>query len=707
VDITVPDIGHFVDVPVIEVHVAAGDVVAAEDPLITLESDKATLDVPASAAGTVSEVAIRVGDRVSAGDLILRLDAAPAAGVSAAGVSAAAPVRERVTEDAAPAPVEPPGYGSPSGIYEVIEVTVPDIGHFVDVPVIEVQVAAGDVVASEDPLITLESDKATLDIPAPVAGTITTVRVAVGDHVSAGHVIADLRTGETVVPEPAVPEPAVPEPAVPEPAALVQPRPAAPAAARQRSAPGDVAAEVLVLGAGPGGYTAAFRAADLGKKVVLVDRWPALGGVCLNVGCIPSKALLHAARVIAETKEMSEHGIVFGAPAIELGKLRAWKDGVVGRLTGGLAGLARQRKVTTIRGYGRFSSPHQLQVELADGGVTTVDFEQAIIAAGSEPLTLPFIPSSDPRVLDSTGALELGGVPERLLILGGGIIGLEMATVYHELGARVTIAELMDQLIPGADKDLISPLAKRVTRQYENIYLKTKVTNVEARPEGLVVSFDGPKAPATDTFDRMLVAVGRSPNGKAIGAENAGVTVNDRGYIPVDKQLRTSAAHIFAIGDIIGQPMLAHKAMHEGKVAAEVAAGKNSFFDARVIPSVAYTDPEVAWAGVTENEARAAGVTYGKGVFPWAASGRSLTLGRSEGLTKVLFDEVTGRAIGCGIVGPNAGDLIAEAALAIEMGADAADIGLTIHPHPTLSETVALAAEAFEGTITDLYLPRR
>jgi dihydrolipoamide dehydrogenase len=702
VDITVPDIGHFVDVPVIEVHVAAGDVVAAEDPLITLESDKATLDVPASAAGTVSEVAIRVGDRVSAGDLILRLDAAPAAGVSAAGVSAAAPVRERVTEDAAPAPVEPPGYGSPSGIYEVIEVTVPDIGHFVDVPVIEVQVAAGDVVASEDPLITLESDKATLDIPAPVAGTITTVRVAVGDHVSAGHVIADLRTGETVVPEPAAPEPAVPEPA-----ALVQPRPAAPAAARQRSAPGDVAAEVLVLGAGPGGYTAAFRAADLGKKVVLVDRWPALGGVCLNVGCIPSKALLHAARVIAETKEMSEHGIVFGAPAIELGKLRAWKDGVVGRLTGGLAGLARQRKVTTIRGYGRFSSPHQLQVELADGGVTTVDFEQAIIAAGSEPLTLPFIPSSDPRVLDSTGALELGGVPERLLILGGGIIGLEMATVYHELGARVTIAELMDQLIPGADKDLISPLAKRVTRQYENIYLKTKVTNVEARPEGLVVSFDGPKAPATDTFDRMLVAVGRSPNGKAIGAENAGVTVNDRGYIPVDKQLRTSAAHIFAIGDIIGQPMLAHKAMHEGKVAAEVAAGKNSFFDARVIPSVAYTDPEVAWAGVTENEARAAGVTYGKGVFPWAASGRSLTLGRSEGLTKVLFDEVTGRAIGCGIVGPNAGDLIAEAALAIEMGADAADIGLTIHPHPTLSETVALAAEAFEGTITDLYLPRR
>ena len=683
-DITVPDIGHFIDVPVIEVHVTAGDVVAAEDPLITLESDKATLDVPASAAGTVSEVAVRVGDRVSAGDLILRLDAA-----SASGGPVAAPVRERVTEDAAPAPAEPPGYGSPSGIYDVIEVMVPDIGHFIDVPVIEVHVAAGDVVAPEDPLITLESDKATLDIPAPVAGTITAVRAAVGDHVSAGHVIADLRTGEHPAPE----------------AAVAPPRPAA--AASTTAAPGDITADVVVLGAGPGGYTAAFRAADLGKKVVLVDRWPALGGVCLNVGCIPSKALLHAARVIAETKEMSEHGIAFGAPAIDVDKLRAWKDGVVGRLTGGLAGLARQRKVTTIRGYGRFSSPHQLQVELAEGGVTTVDFEQAIIAAGSEPLTLPFIPQSDPRVLDSTGALELGGVPQRLLILGGGIIGLEMATVYHELGAKVTIAELMDQLIPGADKDLISPLAKRVARQYENIYLKTKVTDVEARPEGLVVSFDGPKAPATDTFDRMLVAVGRSPNGKLIGAENAGVTVDDRGFIGVDKQLRTSVAHIFAIGDVVGQPMLAHKAMHEGKVAAEVTAGKNSFFDARVIPSVAYTDPEVAWAGVTENEARAAGVKYGKGVFPWAASGRSLTLGRSEGLTKVLFDEVTGRVIGCGIVGPNAGDLIAEAALAIEMGADAADIGLTIHPHPTLSETVALAAEAFEGTITDLYLPRR
>jgi dihydrolipoamide dehydrogenase len=413
------------------------------------------------------------------------------------------------------------------------------------------------------------------------------------------------------------------------------------------------------------------------------------------------------AKVIAETKEMSEHGITFGAPAIDVDKLRAWKDAVVGRLTGGLAGLAKQRKVTTIRGYGRFTSPHQLQVELADGGATTVGFEQAIIAAGSEPLTLPFIPRSDHRVVDSTGALELTGIPQRLLVLGGGIIGLEMATVYHELGAKVTIAELMDQLIPGADKDLINPLTKRVTRQYENVYLKTKVTNVEARPEGLEVSFDGPKAPATDTFDKILIAVGRRPNGSLIGADKAGVAVDDRGFIPADKQQRTNVAHIFAIGDIVGQPMLAHKAMHEGKVAAEVTAGKNSFFDARAIPSVAYTDPEVAWAGMTETEARAAGLKYGKGVFPWAASGRSLSLGRAEGMTKLLFDEATGHVIGCGIVGPFAGELISEAALAIEMGADAADIGLTIHPHPTLSETIAMAAEAFEGTITDLYLPKR
>jgi len=466
-------------------------------------------------------------------------------------------------------------------------------------------------------------------------------------------------------------------------------------------------AEVLVLGAGPGGYTAAFRAADLGRRVVLVDSGATLGGVCLNVGCIPSKALLHAAKVIADAREMGENGISFGPVDLDLDRLRAWKDGVVGRLTGGLAGLARQRKVTTIRGYGRFTSPHSLAVELAEGGVVSVGFEQAIIAAGSEAVTLPFIPVSDPRVMDSTGALEVGEVPRRLLVIGGGIIGLEMATVYHELGARITVVELLDQLIPGVDRDVITPLAKRVGRQYENVYVKTSVTGVEAGADGLVVSFDGPKAPLKDTFDRILVAVGRRPNGALIDAERAGVFVDPSGFIAVTKQMRTNVPHIFAIGDVVGQPMLAHKAMHEGKVAAEVAAGRNSFFDVRAIPSVAYTDPEVAWAGVTENELRAAGVGYGKGVFPWAASGRSLTLGRSEGLTKVLFDEATGRIIGCGIVGPSAGDLITEAVLAIEMGADAADIALTIHPHPTLSETVGLAAEAFEGTITDLYLPRR
>jgi dihydrolipoamide dehydrogenase len=410
--------------------------------------------------------------------------------------------------------------------------------------------------------------------------------------------------------------------------------------------------------------------------------------------------------VIAETREMAEHGLSFGEPSVDVDKLRRWKDTVVGRLTGGLTGLAKQRKVTTIRGSGRFTSPNQVQVELADGGTTTVDFEHAIIAAGSEPVRLPFIPHDDPRVMDSTGALELADVPERLLVLGGGIIGLEMATVYHQLGAEVTVVELMDQIIPGADKDLVQPLHKQISKAYAGVHLKTKVTAVEARQEGLVATLEG-NTSTTATFDRMLVAVGRRPNGPAIGAERAGVVVDERGFVPVDKQMRTNVPHIFAIGDVVGQPMLAHKATHEGKVAAEVTAGQNSYFDARVIPSVAYTDPEVAWVGVTENEAKAAGIAYGKGVFPWAASGRALSLGRDEGFTKLLFDEASHRVIGAGVVGPSAGELIAELGLAIEMGADAADIGLTIHAHPTLSETVGMAAEAFEGTLTDLYLPKR
>jgi dihydrolipoamide dehydrogenase len=593
------------------------------------------------------------------------------------------------------------------------EVRIPDIGDFDAVPVIEVHVAVGDVINEEDPLITLESDKATMDIPAPFAGTVAAVRVNVGDTVSEGDVILDLAGAE---PEGAL-EPAPSgaksdaQPEVQEKASATAPASSTAAAPASGTAwygtRGDVHAQVLVLGAGPGGYTAAFRAADLGASVVLVDRGPRLGGVCLNVGCIPSKALLHAAKVIADAREMAEFGVTFGDPDVDVDALRTWKDKVVNRLTGGLTGLAKQRKVTVVYGSGRFASSNELVVDAEDGSPTTVSFESAIIAAGSEPVRLPFIPHDDPRVIDSTGALELREIPRRLLVIGGGIIGLEMATVYHELGSRITVVELMNQLIPGADKDTVTPLARRVGKQYENVFTETKVTAVQAGPDGLTVTFEGAKAPAEDTFDAVLVAVGRVPNGKLLDAEKAGVAVDERGFIAVDKQQRTNVAHIFAIGDVVGQPMLAHKATHEGKVAAEVATGKQSYFDARVIPSVAYTDPEVAWVGVTENEAKAAGMNYGKGVFPWAASGRALSLGRDEGSTKVLFDTATKQVIGCGIVGPSAGDLIAEAALAIEMGADAADIGLTIHPHPTLSETIGMAAEAFEGTITDLYLPKK
>jgi dihydrolipoamide dehydrogenase len=467
-----------------------------------------------------------------------------------------------------------------------------------------------------------------------------------------------------------------------------------------------VDAEILVLGAGPGGYSAAFRAADLGKRVVLVDRGATLGGVCLNVGCIPSKALLHAARVITETREMTARGLGFGEPTIDLDGLRGWKDGVVKRLVGGLAELARKRQVTVVRGDGRFLSASKVEVAATDGSRTTIDFAQAIIAAGSEAATLPFLPP-DPRIMDSTGALELSDIPPRLLIIGGGIIGLEMATVYSALGSRVTVVELMDQIIPGADRDIVTPLHRRIQKAYDNVHLSTRVVAVEARADGLQAQFEGPKGGFSEGFDRILVAVGRKPNGRLIGAENTGVDVDDRGHIVVDRQMRTSVPHIFAIGDVVGEPMLAHKATHEGHVAAEVAAGRSSHFDARAIPSVAYTDPEIAWAGMTENEAKAAGIAYGKGTFPWAASGRSLCIGRDEGITKLLFEEGTDRIIGCGMVGPSAGDLISEVALAIEMGADAADIALTVHPHPTLSETVGMAAEAFEGTITDLYLPKR
>lgn len=469
---------------------------------------------------------------------------------------------------------------------------------------------------------------------------------------------------------------------------------------------GDIHAELLVLGSGPGGYTSAFRAADLGLQTILVEKNQTLGGVCLNVGCIPSKALLHTAKVMADAEEIGHFGIALGKPKINVDGLRSWKESVVRKLTGGLSGLARGRKVQVVEGTGQFVSPNMLHVQTADGE-KRVSFDQCIIAAGSEPATLPFIPYDDPRVIDSTGALELTDIPKRMLVLGGGIIGLEMGTVYQALGSKITVVEMTDQLIPGADKDIVRPLAKRLEGRFEKILLNTKVTAVETAKTGLKITFEGPDGEGADTFNKVLVAVGRRPNGKLIGLESAGVHCDDLGFIPVDNQMRTNQPHIFAVGDVVGQPMLAHKAVHEGKVAAEAAAGRGRVFDARVIPSVAYTDPEVAWVGLTEAQARAEGIEFGKGVFPWAASGRSLSLGRDEGVTKVLFDTTDNRVIGAGIVGPNAGDLIAEVALAIEAGCKACDLGRTIHPHPTLSETVNFAAEMFEGTITDLMPPKR
>ncbi|MDX6424802.1 MAG: dihydrolipoamide dehydrogenase [Gaiellaceae bacterium] len=569
---------------------------------------------------------------------------------------------------------------------ELVEIRVPDIGDFEDVPIIEVLVSSGDTVAAEDPLITLESDKASMDVPAPVAGKVAELKVAVGDTVSRDSLILMLDAG-TAAAAPAAPAPQVPAPAP--------------------SAAGGDEVDVVVLGAGPGGYTAAFRAADLGLKTVLVERFDTLGGVCLNVGCIPSKALLHIAKVVADAAESADHGVRFARPEIDLAELRGWKESVVGRLTSGLAGLAKQRNVRVVHGVGAFTSPNTLVVETADGP-TTIAFRNCIIAAGSAPVRLPGLPYDDHRVIDSTGALELADVPERLLVIGGGIIGLEMATVYEALGARVTVVELMDSLIPGCDRDLVRPLHRRIESRYEAIHLGIRVASVESVPEGLRVHFEGEGAPDPQLYDRVLVAVGRAPNGAALGAENAGVAVDQRGFIAVDGQMRTNVSHIFAIGDVVGGPMLAHKATHEGKVAAEVIAGHDVAFDAKAIPSVAYTDPEVAWMGLTETEAAAQGRAVEKAVFPWAASGRALSLGRDEGLTKLLFDPETHRLLGAGIVGPGAGELIAESVHALELGAEAEDLALTIHAHPTLSETIGLAAELAAGTITDLYVrPKR
>ena len=599
---------------------------------------------------------------------------------------------------------------------QVIEIKVPDIGDFKDVAVIELLVKPGDAVEKETSLVTLETDKAAMEVPSPQAGVVKDIHVKVGDTVSEGSSLLTLEPaavagetgkqiesseGEPVRPEAERAQPK-PEPAPPKPeAAVLYPTPVVPR--------GDIHAEVVVLGAGPGGYTAAFRAADLGKKVALVERYSALGGVCLNVGCIPSKALLHIAKVITDAQETARQGVVFGKPGIEIDKLRGWKDSVIGKLTKGLTQLAKQRKVELVQGTGRFSSPNMLEVDTPDGA-KSVSFDQCIIAAGSSVTRIPGFPYEDQRMLDSTSALKLEDIPKRMLIIGGGIIGLEMATVYDALGSKITIVELMDQLIPGADADVVRPLHRRIQKRYEAIYLNTKVTAIEALQEGLKVTFEGGqngKTPQPQIYDRILMAVGRRPNGRDIEAEQAGVDVDERGYIPVDKQLRTNVQHIFAIGDVAGEPMLAHKASHEGKLAAEIIAGHKAAFDARTIPSVAYTDPEIAWMGLTETEAGKRGVDYEKAVFPWAASGRALAMAREEGMTKLLLDKKTRRILGAGMVGVNAGELIAETVLGLEMGADMEDIGLTIHPHPTLSETIFFAAEIAEGSITDLYMPKK
>ncbi|MBM5645907.1 dihydrolipoyl dehydrogenase [Burkholderia pseudomallei] len=581
----------------------------------------------------------------------------------------------------------------------LIEVKVPDIGDFSGVDVIEVNVKPGDVIEKEQTLITLESDKASMEVPSDVAGTVKEIKIKAGDKVSQGTVIAIVEASAgAAAPAPAK-APEAPKPAAVAPAPAAAPAPAPQAGSSSGSA--DIECDMLVLGAGPGGYSAAFRAADLGMKTVLVERYSTLGGVCLNVGCIPSKALLHTALVVEEAQALASHGITFGKPQVELDKLRDFKGGVVKKLTTGLAGMAKARKVEVVTGVGAFVDPYHMEVQ-SENGKKIVKFKQAIIAAGSQAVKLPFMPE-DPRVVDSTGALELRQLPKRMLVIGGGIIGLEMATVYSTLGAEIDVVEMMDGLMMGADRDLVKVWEKYNAKRFGNVMLKTKTVGAQAKEDGIYVTFEGEKAPAqAQRYDLVLVAVGRSPNGKKIGADKAGVAVTDRGFIDVDKQMRTNVPHIFAIGDIVGQPMLAHKAVHEGHVAAEAAHGEKAYFDALQIPSVAYTDPEVAWAGKTEDQCKAEGIKYGKAVFPWAASGRAIANGRDEGFTKLLFDEETHRVIGGGIVGLNAGDLISEVCLAVEMGADAEDIGKTIHPHPTLGESIGMAAELYEGVCTDL-----
>ena len=595
----------------------------------------------------------------------------------------------------------------------LMDIKVPDIGDFKDVAVIEVLVKPGDTVKAEQSLITVESDKASMEIPSSQAGVVKEMKVKLGDKVSEGSVILSLETegagAATGAAQPAAtaaPTPSVAAPS-PQPPAHTAKGVVAPQAASYTGG-ADIECEMLVLGAGPGGYSAAFRSADLGMKTVLVERFPTLGGVCLNVGCIPSKALLHVAAVMDEVKHFGDYGIGFAEPTVDLDKLRAHKNKVVGKLTGGLAAMAKMRKVTVVTGTGEFADPHHLTVTASDGKTQTIRFQQAIIAAGSEAVKLPFFPKDDPRIVTSTGALELRQRPKRMLVVGGGIIGLEMGSVYSTLGARLDVVEMLDGLMLGADRDMVKVWQKMNASRFDNIMLKTKTVGAQARPDGILVSFEGEGAPKEpQLYDLVLQAVGRTPNGKRIGADKAGVIVGERGFIPVDVQMRTNVPHIFAIGDIVGQPMLAHKAVHEAHVAAEAAMGHKVAFDARVIPSVAYTDPEIAWVGVTEDEAKARGMKVKKGQFPWSASGRAIANGRDEGFTKLIFDEETHRIVGAGIVGTHAGDMIGELALAIEMGADGVDIGKTIHPHPTLGESIGMAAEVYEGVCTDVPPVRR
>ena len=673
VDLIVPDIGSAHDVEVVDVLVKPGDVVEVDTPLVTLETDKASMDVPSTLAGTVAEVLLKRGDKASAGTVIARVE-----NNSQAGAGAPADAKGGDGKEPAPAAASSAEDATFAESFDAEE-----LERTVTQPILKQ--GAVPPASSANGASPPGAARAESGIRCAACGSGSRPRstaAASGSTASASPVSArEESAGDTV---------RMPIPDLSRLGGEVE---------FNRST------QLLVLGSGPGGYTAAFRAADLGMQVTLVERWSNLGGVCLNVGCIPSKALLHAAKVIEDAEAMSEHGIAFGAPALDLEKLREWQGGIVKKLTGGLRLLAKQRKVDVVHGTGRFVSPNVLEV-MSNSGSERIHFDQCIIAVGSEPIRLPGLPA-DPRIMDSTDALTLPEFSGGLLVIGGGIIGLEMACVYDALGSRVSVVELTPQLIPGCDLDLVRPLERRIRGRYEQILLGTKVTKVEALSEGLRVTFEGEKAPPPTVFERVLVAVGRVPNGKTIAADVAGVKVSDRGFIPVNKQMRTNVPHIFAIGDVASMPMLAHKAMHEAKVAAEVAAGETRAFDARAIPSVAYTDPEIAWVGLTETEAKAKNIPYKKGTFPWVASGRSLSIGRDEGFTKMLFDPDTHRVLGGGVVGTNAGELISEIALALETGCDAADVGLTIHPHPTLSETVAAAADAFEGTLTDLYIPKK